>query len=183
MREAASGRLTSTMKWKWDPVKWSFYPDSDMYASNRIIPPAFWNKVWDKKKPVYRVAGVILIRNGRILVVQSYWNKFGFPKGTVNDNESHEDAARRELLEETGIRFRGKFAFSIPYRSERTDARFFVASGPELDDTRFPIYGCEITSIGYVAPSQLTNMNKNKITDSVYSKLIQTRFYKRKFKQ
>lgn len=40
----------------------------------------------------------------KILLVQSRGDKWGFPKGTLEDNETIEECAIREVFEETGIR-------------------------------------------------------------------------------
>lgn len=40
----------------------------------------------------------------KVLLVQSRGDKWGFPKGTMEDGETIEECAIREVLEETGIR-------------------------------------------------------------------------------
>lgn len=51
-------------------------------------------------------AGVILVKDGRVLVVQNYNFKWSFPKGGINSQESEISAAVRELEEETGIKIK-----------------------------------------------------------------------------
>lgn len=50
-------------------------------------------------------AGGVVVNGGRIcLVLQKVNNKWSFPKGHANAGEGVEDAARREIFEETGLR-------------------------------------------------------------------------------
>ena len=53
------------------------------------------------------LAMAVVVRDGRVLVQERYRNAkgmvFEFPGGTVDQNESGEQAAIRELMEETGI--------------------------------------------------------------------------------
>lgn len=58
-----------------------------------------------KKSPKRRKAGVFVYdpTSDRILLVQSCGRFWGPPKGSVEDDETFEQCARRELKEETGI--------------------------------------------------------------------------------
>ncbi|WP_340695304.1 NUDIX hydrolase [Hydrogenobacter thermophilus] len=49
-------------------------------------------------------AGGVLIKDGKILLVKNPSGVWTFPKGIVEQGESTEDAALREVEEETGIR-------------------------------------------------------------------------------
>lgn len=54
----------------------------------------------------YRKCAVIVVRKDNLLFVgerRDIKNAWQFPQGGVNDDETFEDAAKRELLEETGI--------------------------------------------------------------------------------
>jgi 8-oxo-dGTP diphosphatase len=52
-----------------------------------------------------RAAGGIVERDGRVLLVhRARYDDWTFPKGKLEDGESWEDAAVRELEEETGLR-------------------------------------------------------------------------------
>lgn len=55
------------------------------------------------RKRIRKRSGVILFFNNFVLLVQSYNNHWGFPKGAVVEGERYEEAASRELYEETGI--------------------------------------------------------------------------------
>ncbi|MBM3300745.1 MAG: NUDIX domain-containing protein [Deltaproteobacteria bacterium] len=53
---------------------------------------------------IERSAGGIIVRADRVLIVyQNSTRTWAFPKGHVNERESELTAARREILEETGI--------------------------------------------------------------------------------
>jgi 8-oxo-dGTP diphosphatase len=52
-----------------------------------------------------RAAGGVVIREGRIVLVhRPKYDDWSLPKGKLEDGESWEDAALREVLEETGLR-------------------------------------------------------------------------------
>lgn len=54
-----------------------------------------------------RAAGGVVVRDGRIAVVhRPKYDDWSLPKGHLDDGESWEDAALREVEEETGIRTR-----------------------------------------------------------------------------
>jgi 8-oxo-dGTP pyrophosphatase MutT (NUDIX family) len=52
-----------------------------------------------------RAAGGVVVRDGRVLVVhRRRYDDWSLPKGKLEGDESWEDAAVREVLEETGLR-------------------------------------------------------------------------------
>jgi 8-oxo-dGTP diphosphatase len=52
-----------------------------------------------------RAAGGVLVRDGRIAVVhRPKYDDWSLPKGKLDDDESWEEAALREVREETGLR-------------------------------------------------------------------------------
>ncbi len=68
------------------------------------------SKEWEAENPdklvESRIRAGVLIHDphtNRYLLIRSYGNLWGAPKGGVNDNETIYDAAKRELFEETGI--------------------------------------------------------------------------------
>jgi 8-oxo-dGTP pyrophosphatase MutT (NUDIX family) len=66
-----------------------------------------------------RAAGGVVERNGRVLLVhRPKFDDWAFPKGKLEDGESWEDAAVREVEEETGLQ---------------------CALGEYLDSTHYPL--------------------------------------------
>lgn len=51
----------------------------------------------------YAAGGVILGVDGRIVIVRQHHNTWSLPKGGVEEGETLTEAARREIMEETGI--------------------------------------------------------------------------------
>ncbi len=48
-------------------------------------------------------AGGIVVREGRVVLVQQYRSSWSLPKGHVEEDETPLAAAKREILEETGL--------------------------------------------------------------------------------
>ena len=54
---------------------------------------------------VIRAAGGLVVRDGKVLLVhRPKYDDWSFPKGKLDDGETHEEAALREVEEETGLR-------------------------------------------------------------------------------
>lgn len=64
------------------------------------------NRPWRCHARTRKRAGVILVCERNVLLVQTYGEYWGFPKGSIEADEKAEDAASRELYEETGIYIR-----------------------------------------------------------------------------
>lgn len=52
----------------------------------------------------YTAGGVVLNKRREILVVNQNGNSWSLPKGHIDKGESAEEAARREIFEESGVR-------------------------------------------------------------------------------
>jgi len=69
-------------------------------------------------------AGGVLFRNGEVLLIKNPSGVWTFPKGLVEEGESPEEAAVREVLEETGIRgeiagYLGEISYWYQMKGER----------------------------------------------------------------
>lgn len=56
-----------------------------------------------KTKNTESAGGVVLNRNGEVLVVKQRDSSWSLPKGHIEDNETKIEAAKREIKEESGI--------------------------------------------------------------------------------
>jgi 8-oxo-dGTP diphosphatase len=76
-----------------------------------------------------RAAGGLVVRDGRVLLVhRPRYDDWAFPKGKLEDGESWEDAAAREVEEETGVRCDvGDYVGSThyPVRDGLKEVRYF----------------------------------------------------------
>jgi 8-oxo-dGTP pyrophosphatase MutT (NUDIX family) len=80
---------------------------------------------------VIRAAGGIVLHDGKVAVVhRPKYDDWSFPKGKLDDEESFEDAAIREVEEETGLTcVLGQFVDEIEYRLDnggRKVVRFWL---------------------------------------------------------
>src|SRR5205814_721947 len=82
-----------------------------------------------------RAAGGLVVRDGSVLVVhRPKYDDWAFPKGKLEDGETWEEAALREVEEETGLRCElGEYAGSTHYDVDagRKEVRYYrmTASG------------------------------------------------------
>lgn len=92
-------------------------------------------------------AGIILFKNGKVLVLKSVKGHYDFPKGHVEAGEGLMEAAIRELEEETGldrknIRIIEGKEYSIEYYVKEKGeidlkrVTFFLAEYPGQDDIK-----------------------------------------------
>ena len=84
-----------------------------------------------------------------ILIVQSRWNLWGCPKGSLEEGETYESCAIREVNEETGISFskenlgkRFKIYGNAVYFYMKVDKNQYIIQNLDNDD--------EITGIGWI---------------------------------
>ena len=99
-----------------------------------------------------RAGGGIVVRDGRVLVVhRPKYDDWTFPKGKLETNESWEDAALREVEEETSLRCSlGRYVGSTHYelRVGHKEVRYFLMTSAdepvpqnEIDGVRFVTRG------------------------------------------
>jgi 8-oxo-dGTP pyrophosphatase MutT (NUDIX family) len=79
-----------------------------------------------------RAAGGVVVRDGRVLLVhRPKYDDWAFPKGKLEDGESWEEAALREVEEETGLRCElGEYVGSThyPMREGMKEVRYYRMS-------------------------------------------------------
>lgn len=76
------------------------------------------------KTPVQGAGGVLFNLEGKVLLIRDRLGYWCFPKGHLDEGESLEQAALREVEEETGIRGRVKVPLSVTrYRNNKGIAR------------------------------------------------------------
>ena len=77
--------------------------------------------------------GCIIIDNNKVLLIQQNQGFWGFPKGHVEDNETEEETALREVKEETNldVKILGNKKYKIEYVTDKGNPKeviFFLAS-------------------------------------------------------
>jgi len=195
-KNSATGRYNPKKRiWEWDKVTWKFDPSKNIYYSNREYPNHFWNasnwrKSVKKKEQRNGAAGIILLRRQNkgfeIFVVQCYKNKYGFPKGKRNYEETFFSAALREFKEETGthlsfdqqlferIEINSRYKDDdIPNKYITKKIVFYVLVVPEQYEIRTkPEADVEITSFGWVSLKKLPFIFRlSKVAQSVYPRI------------
>ena len=76
--------------------------------------------------------GAIIIENNKVLLIQQTDGFWGFPKGHVEENETEEQTAIREVKEETNLdvkintKYRYQIEYKLPNGNEKI-AVFFLA--------------------------------------------------------
>ncbi len=94
-------------------------------------------------------AGIVARHHYRVLIVQSYGHKWGFPKGSMEpiDGGSLEQCARREFTEETCIALPVDTLLQYAFRHDRTT--YYTMTFTEPPDVALPP-GDEITGIAWI---------------------------------
>ena len=107
-----------------------------------------------------RAAGGLVVRDGRVLLVhRPKYDDWAFPKGKLERDESWEEAALREVEEETGLCCTlGDYAGSTHYdvRDGRKEVRYYDMSADgdpqprnEVDDLRWVTYEEAVGLLSY----------------------------------
>jgi ADP-ribose pyrophosphatase YjhB (NUDIX family) len=116
--------------------------------------------IWDYTKPATRhyidpkrddrKAGGVLIYNGRVLIVQSRGNKWGFPKGGLERGENALQCAEREVREETSFNIKFDDALKVKYKDTTFYVKHLHNEPPEIDTSYLKTPGNDCTGIGWV---------------------------------
>ena len=115
-----------------------------------------------------RAAGGLVVRGGRVLVVhRPKYDDWAFPKGKLEAGESWEEAAVREVEEETGLRAElGPYAGSThyPLGDGTKEVRYYLmrADGEprprnEVDDLRWVTRGEAMALLTYAYDRDLVS--------------------------
>lgn len=114
----------------------------------------------------------LIIKNKKILFVRDKWaNHYYPPGGKIDENESHEEAIKRELKEEIGVII-NKIKFHSSYESNN-----IVLNVPQrehnyiVEITGIPITSNEIKEIVWVSWEDIIK-NKYKMTEKLQDALL-----------
>ena len=117
-----------------------------------------------------RAAGGLVVRDGRVLVVhRPKYDDWAFPKGKLEAGESWEDAAVREVWEETGLRCDlGDYVGSThyPMREGMKEVRYYRMGADdeprprnEVDDLRWVTFEEAAELLSYEYDRELLSRN------------------------
>jgi len=120
-----------------------------------VCPACGWTYYEDPKVAV----AVLIGRDGRILLnrraIQPGLGNWSFPSGYVNRGEVLEEAAAREVQEETGLDVRVGALFGV--YSERGNAVILVVYTADATAGE-PAAGPEVSEVGWFAPDDLPTL-------------------------
>jgi len=123
-------------------------------------------------------AAVILDTEGRVLLVRHSYgpNNWELPGGKAEDNESAEETARREVLEEVGIEVEVGPLTGI-YYDPNYDMHHFVFISNNVHDQKPQPSSPEIVECGFFAKDQLprpiSDFTGMRIEDAIHNERLQ----------
>lgn len=128
---------------------------------------------WDYTMPAFRrcfchyidnpKAGGVLIYNGRVLIIQSRADKWGFPKGGFERGETAAQCAEREVREETS--FNVSFSdddLKVKYKTTTFYVKYLQDEPPEIDIQYLKTPGNDCTGIGWIRLTCLKRLVKRE---------------------
>ena len=110
-----------------------------------------------------RKAGGILIYNGRVLIIQSRSDKWGFPKGGFERGETAVQCAEREVYEETSFSVRfSDDDLKVKYKDTTFYVKHLQNEPPEIDTQYLKTPGNDCTGIGWIRLTCLKRLVKKE---------------------
>jgi ADP-ribose pyrophosphatase YjhB (NUDIX family) len=108
-------------------------------------------------------AGGVLIYNGRVLIIQSKAEKWGFPKGGFERGETAAQCAEREVREETSFNVRfSDDDLKVKYKTTTLYVKYFQDEPPEIDIQYLKTPGNDCTGIGWIRLTCLKRLVKKE---------------------
>jgi hypothetical protein len=121
-----------------------------------------FNTVRSRKKRIRSGTIILDFNKKRVLLIQSYGSFWGLPKGHIEENETIEECAIRETLEETGITLNQK-ELKRSYTVFNGDGIYYIVDGTDKNfDTNQIISSGEITGINWICMRCLEYMVQMK---------------------
>jgi len=113
--------------------------------------------------PAYTVGSICVIErsDGALLLVRlSYRNNWGLPGGLLKRSETPADAARREVMEESGLAVDlvGDPAVVVDEVAQRVDVVFRAQPAAGADTTAVHTSSPEIVEVAWFAPDELPDL-------------------------
>lgn len=111
-----------------------------------------------------RKAGGVLIYNGRVLIIQSRSDKWGFPKGGFERGETAAQCAEREVHEETSFNVRfSDDDLKVKYKDTTFYVKHLQNEPPEIDIQYLKTPGNDCTGIGWIRLTCLKRLVKKVV--------------------
>ena len=128
----------------------------------RSLPVFARRAVVRRLAPQFTVGAICVVEafDGKVLLIrQSYRNHWGLPGGLLRRRENAEDAAVREILEETGldIELVGEPVVVVDARPRRIDIVFRARPAPGSETIARPT-SPEIVELGWFLPTELPRL-------------------------
>lgn len=130
----------------------SILPDEDQF-----------NVIRHRKKRIRSGTIILNFKDKKVLLIQSYGSFWGLPKGHIEENETIEDCAIRETLEETGIQLK-QTDLKRSYTVFNGDGVYYVVDGTQLnfDANQINNHSGEITGINWICMRCLNSLIQSK---------------------
>lgn len=103
-----------------------------------------------------------VVKNDRVLLVQEakgpHASRWGFPKGHVDQGESPEEAALRELDEESGLKGRVMGLAGVRTALRKDEPAVFLCYDVHVDEDNQPSLSDEISSIQWFSLGEIASL-------------------------